>query len=360
MAVVTKDRLRVNLSISTDHSASPMNKKKSNSVCTLGIEKVSQHEIARRYKIGEQLMESTNEGMTVVQAIRLSDNLPVVIKLRERPGSFKTPELEREWRRTTEVQLSMPRTERLCAYYEVLETPSMYYVVMEKVQGKDLFEVMCDTQPDLDDAKDIVRQVLEALNVLHSHGRIHKDIKIENVMVDIGTPPGSTTAGSLSPEKKKGSFCMTPPRSPTTAKLIDFDTVQDWESTSPRAKEVLGTDGYIAPEAYLGRYSPASDIYAAGVVMYKTLVGDFPTKEDIFDDEPGENWVGSPSMKRIYKRLQKQTIDFDKSPFNKDHLAADLCSKLLSLHARDRPSAKEALEHPWFFCESPNPDYAET
>merc|ERR1719476_702942 len=87
-------------------------------------------------------------------------------------------------------------------------------------------------------------------------------------------------------------------------KLIDFDTVQDWEPSSPKAREVLGTDGYIAPEAYSGEYSPASDVYCIGVIMYKLLTRRFPSNSEIFDDKPGENWVGSPAMKRIRERLR--------------------------------------------------------
>merc|ERR1719327_1440077 len=102
-----------------------------------------------------------------------------------------------------------------------------------------------------------------------------------------------------SPQRKRTSVPGTPsenPCSPAMAKLIDFDTVQDWEPMSPKAKDVLGTDGYIAPEAYGGEYSPASDVYAVGVIMYKLLTGRFPSRPDIFDDEPGENWVGSEAM----------------------------------------------------------------
>jgi len=341
-----RDRLSaVGLAVETGSSHTGGSRNAATAGCGVrpgGIQKTTDREVAKRYRLGENVMESTNVGVDVVRAIRLADGLQCVVKTRKRPGSFKTPEIEREWRRTTEVQLGMPETERLCQYYEVFETDTMYYVIMEKVQGKDLFEVMGETKPTLFEAREIVRQTLEALALLHSHGRIHKDLKIENVMVDLSacSPKGS----AMVPQASGGG-------SPATAKLIDFDTVEDWEPSSPKAKEVLGTDGYIAPEAYLGEYSPASDIYAAGVVMYKVLAGDFPTRDDIFDDQPGENWVGSPSMQRIYKRLQTERIDFTLPPFDRDDNAADLCCRLLAFNAKDRPAAEEALKHPWFFTE---------
>merc|ERR550532_2063653 len=139
------------------------------------------------------------------------------------------------------------------------------------------------------------------------------------------------------------------PSSPSPGvKLIDFDTVQDWEPTSPKSRDVLGTDGYIAPEAYGGEYSPASDIYCIGVIMYKLLTGKFPSRSDIFDDLPGENWVGSPAMKRIQERLRMEKIDFTRPPLNYCTEAAELCARMLSFEPTDRPSAEEALEHNWF------------
>mmetsp|Transcript_25958 Transcript_25958/g.74809 ORF Transcript_25958/g.74809 Transcript_25958/m.74809 type:complete len:344 (+) Transcript_25958:102-1133(+) len=316
-----------------------------------GIRKVTEGEFARMYKLGGQVMESTNTGMDVLKAVRLSDGLPCVIKTRQRPLSFKSPQIEREWRRTTEVQLSMPPTERLCQFYEVLETDKMYYIVMEKVDGEDLFEVMGKMKPTVEDAREIVRQTLEALDVLHKHGRIHKDLKIENVMVDLPTAD-SPKARQVIAERRQTRGFGGGGASPASAKLIDFDTVEDWEPTSPKAKEVLGTDGYIAPEAYLGEYSPASDIYAAGVVMYKVLTGLFPMRDEMFDDAPGENWVGSPSMRRIHERLKQEVINFTVPPLDKDTAAADLLSRLLRFDAADRPSAEEALKHEWFFIKS--------
>lgn len=312
------------------------------------IQPVSEAEVKRRYSLGGMVMESTNKGMEVVWATRLADKLQCVIKVRKKGESFKSASDERTWRSTTEVQLSMPPTESMCEFMEVLETPERYLVVMEKVDGKDLYEQMEEKNISHVDAREIVRQTLVALSAMHSSGRIHKDLKAENVMVDIPAA-GSAKAKEVTRQKSmRGGDAA----SPATVKLIDFDTVEDWEPMSPKAKDVLGTDGYIAPEAYLGNYSPASDIYSIGVVMYKLLTGEFPSNEDIFDDQPGENWVGSPAMQRIHDRLKTETMDFTKPPLDGCTQAAELCARMLSFNALDRPSADEALKHGWFLVDS--------
>mmetsp|Transcript_86473 Transcript_86473/g.242033 ORF Transcript_86473/g.242033 Transcript_86473/m.242033 type:complete len:390 (+) Transcript_86473:70-1239(+) len=357
------------------------------------IREMTETEVARLYRIGCHVMPSTNTGMDVLFATRLSDGLEVVIKTRQKSVSFKCAQEEREWRMTTEYQLNMPKVDTLCEFYEVLETREKYYVVMEKVEGRDLFEQMASEGLTILDSREIIRQILEAVRTLHADGRIHKDLKIENVMVDFESPKRKSSIGSIkssaddsgrkatggrslgesvrdmrlsrisrgssSTSSRGGNSPSTTPNrnitssaapfSPAEVKLIDFDTVQDWEPTSPKAKDVLGTDGYIAPEAYAGDYSPASDIYAAGVIMYKLLTGTFPFKSDIFDDQPGENWVGSPAMKRIQDRLKKVGIDFTRPPFHRHVEAAELCCQMLAYSANDRPTAEEALRHEWFF-----------
>jgi len=303
------------------------------------IRPVAEADFAKVYKLRGEVMESTNAGMHVLFATRLADGEEVVVKVREKSRSFKSATEEREWRCTTECQLNMPKVDTICEFIEVLETREHYYVIMEKVEGKDLFEQMCADHIRQVDAREIVRQILDGLNTMHKTGRIHKDLKLENVMVDMESP---LKKEAMTPMRLDG------PESPATVKLIDFDTAQAWEPSSPKAKDVLGTDGYIAPEAYAGEYSPASDIYCVGVIMYKLLTRKFPSRADIFDDQPGENWVGSPAMKRIQERLRTEKIDFDRPPLDKLPEASNLCSQMLCFDASERPSAEEALNHPWF------------
>jgi len=305
-----------------------------------GIRVMTEAQFAKLYRLGGQVMESTNTGMQVLFATRESDGLEVVVKVRNRGKSFKGASEERDWRLTTEVQLKMPKIETVCEFYDVVETKENYYVVMEKVSGRDLFEQLAAERMRQADAREVVYQVLCALKGFHAAGRIHKDLKLENVMVDMNSPEVSHSPGFFN---SSSPSCSSP-----GAKLIDFDTVQDWEPSSPKSKDVLGTDGYIAPEAYSGEYSPASDIYCVGVIMYKLLTRKFPSRLDIFDDRPGENWVGSPAMRRIQERLRHQKIDFQRAPLDKCPLAADICSKMLFLDPTARPSAEEALRHAWF------------
>lgn len=292
------------------------------------------------------LPESTHTGMEVKYATRFADNETVVVKLRHKEDGFRTEEDEREWRNTVEFQLNLPRSETLCEYYEVLETSSTYYIFMERVEGQDLFEQMLDGGISHVDAREIISQVLEGLSALHSKGRIHKDMKLENIVVDMNSPKKRQPPQAMMPF---GSYLFGQPTTAVVSKVIDFDTVEEWESDSPtRAKDVLGSDGYIAPEAYDGEYSPASDIYAVGVIMYKLLTKKFPVGDDVFDDRPGENYVGSPAMKRIQQRLQRQPINFRKPPMDICPEAAELAEGMLAVNPLDRPSAREALDHSWF------------
>jgi len=309
------------------------------------------------YKIGAEVMPSTNTGMEVRHAKRVSDNLDVVIKVRTKGNSFVSKDDEQEWRRSTDMLLNLPVSENIAQIYDAMEDSHAYYIVMEKADGMDLFEVLhSEGRIPLGEAKAILRQLIQAVEDLHARGCIHKDLKLENIMVD--SPKVGSKSGNKSPKHKHAPKCDSPkhgrgaaqePPSPTSpvVKLIDFDTV---ETFSPKnlAKSVVGTDQYIAPEAYTGHYSPASDVFSVGVIAYRLICGKFPFKNAMFDDEPGENWVGSPKMKEIQNRLKHFHINFEHPPWPTEPKARELARWMLQNNEKDRPTAKQALEHPFF------------
>jgi len=291
---------------------------------------------AKMYKLGAEVMPSVHPGMDVRHAVKLQDQSRVVIKVRRKANSFNGGQEEREWRQSVEFMLNIPKTGSIAQISHVFEDKENYYVVMEKVGGSDLFELLdAEGLLPLVETKAIIRQVLKGVAALHEEGGIHKDLKLENVMVD------------------RSRHAEGDPDSPMV-KLIDFDTAQNWEPTSPKAKTVLGTDQYISAEAYAGNYSPASDIFAVGVIAYKLLTGRFPYNSKIFDDEAGENWVGSPKMKQIQERVHKASINWNLPPFNKEPDGVGLVKSMLAPRDNDRPSAKECLDHAFFEdCLSP-------
>lgn len=303
------------------------------------IKNITEDDVRKQIELLDELMPSTHRQMQVLNATRRDPRDEVeecVVKVRGRPGSFANTTEEQEWRTSTEYIMNLPRSAEIVWIYDVFATPTNYYIVMEKADGRDLFEALACTDGNgltFVAAREVMRQLLQALVALHSAGGIHKDLKIENVMVDTLPADGS----------------------PARVKVIDFDTVEPMSPDSSKPKHVLGTDGYIAPEAYLGDYSAASDIFATGVIMYKMMTGRFPFRKAIFDDGPGENWVGSPAMERVHNRLRTCQVDFARPPFDRDRVAADLCSKLLAYEARSRPSAEEALRHLWFGMELESP-----
>merc|ERR1719419_928813 len=117
----------------------------------------------------------------------------------------------------------------------------------------DLFETLeSQGRLPISECKDIIRQVLMAVAELHQRGCIHKDLKLENIMCDRSPTSGASNASS-------DFMNSTSPKSPKV-KIIDFDTVEEFaDSNSPtHSTSVIGTDQYIAQEAYAGMYSPAS------------------------------------------------------------------------------------------------------
>jgi len=280
-------------------------------------------------------------------AKRKSDGLDVVVKRREKSIWQSKKQEEQEWRRSADMLLNLPKSDNIAQLYDVLEDEEAYYVVMEKVQGEDLFEMLhSDVRVTADDTNAILYRLLEAVKELHAKGCIHKDLKLENVMLD---SPSIRNRNPWSRADLEDDVMMD-----MVVKIIDFDTV---EAFSPKtiSKHVVGTDQYIAHEAYDGRYSPASDIFSIGVIAYKLISGRFPFQGVLGDEDLDGLRIGSPKLKEIQDRLKTFSVNFDSHPWTTLPKAKDLVSWMLQCNEIDRPTAEQALEHPFFAHRTPPP-----
>lgn len=149
-------------------------------------------------------------------------------------------------------------------YYKLLEIESPYlprieaveeedgvvFVLEEYIQGDTLaFLLEYGSLPE-DQAKHIMVQLCDALEVLHECGIVHRDIKPENVIL-------------------RGDEAV----------LIDFDASRVQKLEKDTDTRTMGTAGYAAPEQYgLAQTDDRSDIYALGVLLNEMLIRQHPSK----------------------------------------------------------------------------------
>jgi len=115
--------------------------------------------------------------------------------------------------------------------------------------------------------------------------------------------------------------------------IIDFGTSLVFDSNKT-LDEKLGTPYYIAPEVLNKKYNEKCDIWSCGVILYIILSGIPP--------------FNGQSDQEIMKKVRIGKFSFSDPAWNNvSDKAKDLISKLLTYDTEHRPSAEEALRHPW-------------
>jgi len=136
---------------------------------------------------------------------------------------------------------------------DLFENSDHYYIVLEYMAGKDLFDYIQKRNFVLneDRVKQIGIQIIQAVRYLHEFGIVHRDLKLENIMM-------SDTSNLAKP------------------KIVDFGLAKII-GPSETADEPFGTLGYVAPEVLKKKpYTFSCDVWSIGCILYALLSGSLP------------------------------------------------------------------------------------
>ncbi|XP_038892877.1 SNF1-related protein kinase catalytic subunit alpha KIN10-like isoform X1 [Benincasa hispida] len=217
--------------------------------------------------------------------------------------------LEQKVRREIKI-MKLFKHPHIVQLYEVIETPTDTYVVMEYVKSGELFDYIVEKgRLKEDEARRIFQQIICGVEHCHRNMIVHRDLKPENVLLD----------------------------SNFNVKVADFgfsNVMYDGHFF----KTSCGSPNYAAPEVISGKLyaGPEVDIWSCGVILYAILCGSLP-----FDNE------------NILILRQKIKNGVYKLPSYLSAEARNLISSLLIVDPLRRITMPQIRQHPWFQAHLP-------
>lgn len=196
-------------------------------------------------------------------------------------------------------------------FVDWFESRDKYYIVTQLATGGELFDRICDKGKFTEkDASQTIKQVLEAVDYLHSKDVVHRDLKPENLLYLTREPDSDLV-------------------------LADFGIAKHLDSPEGVLKTMAGSFGYAAPEVMLKRgHSKPVDMWSLGVITYTLLCGYSPFRSESLQDLIEECKNGRVVFHdRYWKDVSKEAKSF--------------ILRLLKPDPPQRATSKEALQDPW-------------
>lgn len=253
------------------------------------------------YIIGKQVGQGAYASVKF--ATHVATNIKVAFKTYEK---IKLLDSNKKKNVIREIEiLEMLNHKNIVKFIETIETNRQLHIVMEYISGCSLHGYLkrkSNRRLDEQEAKRLILQIVSALEYCHNKHIAHRDIKLENLLLD-----------------EKGDI-----------KIIDFG-FSTCMKIDVKTKIFCGTPSYMAPEIvsrkeYLG--APV-DIWALGVIIFVFLTGTFPFR-GMNDHE-------------LYRKIQTNSYTV---PQYVSRGASSLISRILKNDPNLRPSAGEILKDP--------------
>ena len=264
-------------------------------------------EISKLKQIGDyQLGQEIGSGAfgKVILGKHILTEEKVAIKILDKIILNETPEDYKLVKQELSI-LKIVKHKYIVRLYEIIETPRHIFIVMEYCDGGDIMNYIL-TRGRLTETESLkfFHQLINALYYLHSQNITHRDVKIDNLLLD-------------------SNFNL---------KLIDFGL-----STKYKEDELLnqpcGTIVYAAPEVldYKDYHGMLADVWSCGIVLYGMLSGFLPFGDS--DDEINKKMVleGKIKMPKFFSEGAK-----------------NLLKHMLDINPSSRYTLDDIMEHPWF------------
>ena len=231
----------------------------------------------------------------------------------------------------------------IAAIYDLAEADGTKYLVLELIEGDTLADRLRRGPIPVEEALQIGKQILEALEAAHEKGICHRDLKPANIkltadggvkVLDFGLAKflqGGTTAANLS-------------HSPTLSLAGTYPGV------------ILGTAGYMSPEQAKGfEADQRSDIFSFGCILYEMLTG-----RQAFEGETASEILASVlkidvDLTTLPPRLNPRLVEMlrrclEKNPKKRWHAAADVRNEIEAVMGRaivaEEPRSRSVAARP--------------
>ncbi|KAI9699031.1 MAG: serine/threonine-protein kinase KIN2 [Candelina mexicana] len=192
----------------------------------------------------------------------------------------------------------------ICAMRDVVRTNYHWYMLFEYVNGGQMLDyIISHGRLKEKQARKFGRQIASALDYCHRNSIVHRDLKIENILIS-----------------KTGDI-----------KIIDFG-LSNLFSPKNHLKTFCGSLYFAAPELLQARQytGPEVDIWSFGIVLYVLVCGKVP-----FDDQ---------SMPKLHAKIKQGIVDY---PQWLSSECRSLISRMLVTDPRQRATLTEIMNHPW-------------
>jgi serine/threonine protein kinase len=191
---------------------------------------------------------------------------------------------------------------RVSGWFEDIDT---IYIVLQYVPGRDLAKFFKKKLPSKENLAYIMKQIVSGVGYCHYKGVIHRDMKLENILID----------GKLK------------------IKLTDFGLCAVKNNDDEFFRHQVGTARYTAPELLLkGGYNESIDVWGIGIIFFLLLTGEYP--------------FNGSERKKIFSRIINKHIDYSQYDLNKDEI--HLLKRLLCKDPRHRIQLDDICNHQWF------------